>query len=236
MTHSILTIQDLAFVALPHTPIFQSISCVFQSGDVVCILGNNGSGKSSFLKVCAGLWNPTYGRVTLNQVPIHALSLEERSQKIAWLPQMLERIEHFSGFDFMNLTSNTKSSERYDWKNEIEQFELKDVVKKDLTQLSGGEWKRLQLAKIWSHQAPFLLLDEPESHLDLRHKILLAKQCKTYAKETGGIVFIVTHEMGFAKEVAEYILAFQHGLLVWNSSAHEFWQSRASLKLFGVNV
>lgn len=234
MTNVILTAQNLTFVVPPHQSIFQSVSFSFQAGDVVCVLGNNGSGKSSFLKVCAGLCVPTYGHVAFNQTDIHGLSLPERSKKIAWLPQTLEKMENLSGIDFLNLSANMESLKKTDWEDEIERFDLANILKKDLTQLSGGEWKRLQLAKVWSRKAPVLFLDEPEGSLDLRHKMILAQQCKNYAKKNDAIVFIVTHEMGFAKQVAEHILAFHNHLLVWNSAAADFWQSSASLKLFGV--
>jgi ABC-type multidrug transport system ATPase subunit len=196
----------------------------------VCVLGNNGAGKSTFLKLCAGLLSPTYGSIIFNHFSISDILKKKSHFSISWLPQQLRRAENFNVIEFLSL--NNKDVRKFD--PILEEFDLSFLRNKELSALSAGEWKRVQLGKIWLKTSALLCLDEPDSDLDVNYKIGLRDKCRRYAFENQAIVFIVTHDLDFAKEVANKICALSQGLLVWNSSAELFWKGNFLSKLYGL--
>ena len=75
-------------------------------------------------------------------------------------------------------------------------------------------------------------MDEPDSDLDLKYKYLLIEYCKNYVKENKAILFLITHDLNFAKNIATKICALKEGLWVWDSNAMNFWDSKIINKLY----
>jgi ABC-type polar amino acid transport system ATPase subunit len=90
------------------------------------------------------------------------------------------------------------------------------------------------LAKLYHDFPAILLLDEPESDLDLFHVHQLIKYCKYMAAQNVCVV-VATHDMGFARAIATHVCGIEKGQIVWNSKAEDFWDSYAFYKLFGLN-
>jgi iron complex transport system ATP-binding protein len=210
--------------------ILKSIHFSYETGDIVCGLGNNGSGKSTLLKIAAGLFKPSCGNVMLNGNNIFQISEANRASLIGWQPQNIERPFQMTLDEFMQLTPSP-NQQKY-----LEQFEVDHLKSKNINTFSGGEWKRAQLARLWQTKAPLLLLDEPDSDLDLRHKKKLAQFCKDYVQENKAILLLVTHDIIFARAVATQIIALSHGSLVWNSKATDFWDTKVINKIYSTKV
>ena len=212
------------------TSILKNICFSFQAGQIICILGNNGSGKSTLLKVCAGILTPSSGVVTLNNEDIYSLKDEARAKLIGWQPQNINRPYNMSLLEFMDLTPSSHQQELLDL------FEVSQFSNKNIDTLSGGEWKRGQLARLWQTNCKVMFLDEPDSDLDLRHKKKLVHYCKDYVQKNNAIMVIVTHDIVFAREVADKICALSDGYLVWNSNSTEFWKTKVINKIFSTKV
>ncbi|MES2614720.1 MAG: ABC transporter ATP-binding protein [Bdellovibrionota bacterium] len=228
MTH-IFKAVDICY-AVNNKVILKNINFFFQTGQIICFLGNNGSGKSSLLKICAGITQSNCGNIILNDKNISHLSDKQRANFVAWLPQNLSRPYNMSFSEFMELSKHS---------NKLKSLKLFDVdafQKKDIATLSGGEWKRCQLARLWETSCPVLLLDEPDGDLDLKYKRGLIQLCKDYVQKNNAIIFVVTHDIVFAREVADTVCALSEGRLVWNSNSHEFWNSKVINKIFSTKV
>ncbi len=245
-----LNVSRLCF-AEDNFTLLKNINFSITGGQIVCLLGNNGSGKSTLLRLCAGLLKPSYGDIFLNDLDIFKLQDEERAKLIAWLPQNLSRPYSMTQSEFMDLTQLPVSScmssrglptsspcltggsnlEKF-----LELFEVERFKYKQISTLSGGEWKRTQLARLWQTNCRFMLLDEPDGDLDLRHKKKLSRLCKQYVHQNNTIMLIVTHDIVFAREVADKIFALADGHLVWNSHQSEFWNSKIINKIFTTKV
>lgn len=213
--------------------ILSNINFVFAPREIVCLLGNNGSGKSTLLKLCAGILKPSSGEMRINKTNILQISNSKRSNIIGWQPQNLERPFHMSVSEFFALTpvgSRVQNPFPHNY------FQLDGLMFRDIATLSGGEWKRAQLTRLWQTQCPILLLDEPDSDLDLRHKKLLAFLCKKYVQENNATLVVATHDIVFAKEVATRVCAISQGRLVWDSGENEFWKSKVINKIFSTKV
>lgn len=224
---------ELSYTSLnyPCSNILRNISFEFAMPGIICLLGNNGAGKSTLLKTCAGILEPDFGTLSFNQLNVHHMDEKQRAQKIGWLAQSLVRCEDLSVHEFMNLSSLSFFEES----ELLNLFELSKLKQHDILNLSGGEWKRLQLARLWKEKPQILLLDEPDSDLDPYYKKKVVKLCKQYVKANNAIVLVSTHDIFFAREIATQICVMSNGLLVWNSEASEFWNSDVIRSVYGTN-
>ncbi|KAB8030948.1 ATP-binding cassette domain-containing protein [Fluviispira multicolorata] len=226
-----------------HNILLKDINFEYNEGDIVCLLGNNGAGKSTLIKICAGILSASFGNILINKNNIKCIGKTQQSQLISWLPQSLYRAENFNVIEFLSLNSlrvsknmqKSNSELPFDFSNALRDFDILDQAKKELILLSGGEWKRVQLARLWLRKAKILFLDEPDGDLDLKHKINLVGKCKEYAQKNKAIIFITSHDIHFAKMVANKICALNNGIFVWNSEADIFWSLNILQKLYGLN-
>jgi ABC-type cobalamin/Fe3+-siderophores transport system ATPase subunit len=241
MSNISIKANDLAYATKTSKILFRNVCFEYFGGDIICLLGNNGAGKSTLLKVCAGLLEATYGEIFLQNDGKISLNYFEKDYLMSWLPQQLIRPDNFNVIEFLSLNEifynkNNKICNKnlIDYKRILRDFEVSHLEKRELIELSGGEWKRVQLARIWSKKAKVLFLDEPESDLDISHKQELIYKCQSYARQNNSIIFITTHDLFFAKEVANKICSLSDGLWVWNSKADIFWESNIIQKLYGI--
>ena len=217
--------------------ILRNVQFSYQEGDIICLLGNNGAGKSTLLKICAGILKPTLGSVAVIQNGKILAENDKIIKTLAWLPQQLNRPEHFSVKEFLTLQDvhsirkHLLVQESFIFKV-LNAFEIAHLYEAELKQLSGGEWKRVQLARIWLQEANIVFMDEPDSDLDLKYKYLLIEYCKNYVKENKAILFLITHDLNFAKNIATKICALKEGLWVWDSNAMNFLDSKIINKLY----
>lgn len=237
----IIKANDLAYASKMNKILFQNVCFEYSGGDIICLLGNNGAGKSTLLKVCAGILEPTYGEILFTNGSGILLNDLRKENLLSWLSQYLQRPENFNVVEFLSLNerscynnSGLSKKNKIDFQAILRDFDLLHLEKRELIELSGGEWKRVQLARIWAEKAKILFLDEPESDLDISHKQQLIHKCKQYAQQNNSTIFMTTHDLFFAKEVANKICALSEGLWVWNSDADIFWKSNIIQKLYGI--
>lgn len=221
--------------------LLKNISCEFSGPQIICLLGNNGSGKSTLLKICAGILEPSQGTVFLNDQNIFQLDRKQRARDIVWQPQNLRRPYQMTVSEFMELTSPTQngylvSSSYFSFQEALQAFEIEEFKNQNVENISGGEWKRVQLARIWQSNYKLVLLDEPDSDLDLRHKKKLVHFCQQYVLKNNAVLIIATHDIIFANELADTVCALANGYLVWNSKSDDFWKTKVVNKVFSTKV
>jgi ATP-binding cassette subfamily E protein 1 len=155
--------------------------------DIVGILGENGIGKTSFVKILAGVEKD------------HELE----GLKVSYKPQYIE------AEDEIVLNFLSKAVERYNAQLIIP-FELKDLLYRNLKELSGGELQRVYIAKALSEDSQLILMDEPSAYLDVEQRLKLGKIIKDLLQNTGRSALIVDHDLLFIDTISERIVVF-HG-------------------------
>ena len=228
---SLLELNDVSF-SYSSTCILKKINIEILPGDVVVLLGNNGAGKSTLLKMCAGLLKASSGRVTLLQKNLNTLDLQQCAEKVVYLPQHLMRPEHFPVWQFMQFGSHAKEQ----IKNALDEFDAQQFVDRDCFTLSGGEWLRVQLARIFVQPAKVILLDEPSAGLDLEHVGFLARRCRLKAQSEQCGIVISTHDLTFALAVATKIFILDQGQCVWNEAVELLPYTGVLERLFHVPI
>lgn len=191
-----LTAQQLSLRASPHT-LVDSLALALEPGEVLGILGANGTGKSTLLTVLAGLALPEQGQVLLDGQPLAALLPLTRAQHIGLLPQGDEGGYFGSVADYVALGRFPYGEAATDPGPWLTAWELTALAQRPLATLSGGERQRARLAQLAAQEAGIVLLDEPLTHLDPAHQAALLRWTRAEA-ERGRALAMTLHDPNWA--------------------------------------
>lgn len=198
--------------------VIDDISLDLQEVQVLALIGASGSGKSTLLRLLSGLETFESGEITVNDHHVDSKSDEAYRKKIGFVFQDHNLFPHLSVLENVLLVlekvHGRKSAEVLADVNALfEQFGLTEHVHKKPHQISGGQGQRASIVRALSIKPDLILLDEPTSSLDpiLTHEVLNA--VKLLVDDRIDFV-IVTHEIGFAREVADYIVFMDEGKII----------------------
>jgi len=176
--------QDLVYAYVPGRPVLRGITLEVRSGETVFLLGPNGSGKTTFLDCLGGLRAPGGGRVFLGNRPLAALSPRERARAVGYVPQFHEPPFNFTAWEvvlmgrapYVRLLSQPGARDREAADAALAALGLEEFRHRPYYTLSGGERRLVLVARGLAQGAAFLLLDEPDAHLDPanQHRVLRA--------------------------------------------------------------
>lgn len=211
------------------TQVLHDVTIDFEEEKVYAIIGSSGSGKSTLLRMLNGLETPTTGSIMINGVDIakHQKELEKLRPSIAMVFQSFNLFEHFTAID--NVMFALKKVKK------MSEEQAKAIAIEKLTEvgcehrldhyphmLSGGEKQRIAIARALAMDPNILLFDEPTSALDPEMTVEVLNVIKqiTHKKLTS---IMVTHEMNFAKEVADTIIYMDQGRVIEVSPTNQFF-------------
>jgi len=196
-----LEVKDLSFCYDKFgTSGFRNISFGVETGEVTCILGPNGCGKTTLLKCLNGLLRPKRGAVFLNGQDISRLSRPEIARSVGYVPQLHQPIFAFSVLDVvltgraphLSMLESPSAKDMAVAEECLETLGIYHLRNKPYTQLSGGERQLVILARVLAQQPALLLMDEPTSHLDFGNQIKLLEIVQRLAR-TGLTIIMTSH-------------------------------------------
>ncbi len=214
--------------------VLKDISFTFEDGKTYAIIGSSGGGKSTLIRCLNMLEVPTSGTITLDDVVVNdpKTDLAKVRQKMGMVFQNFNLFAHMSALKnvayALMKVKHMSSEEAYaKAKERLEQVGMAHRMDSYPHQLSGGEKQRVAIARALAMEPEILLCDEPTSALDPEMTSEVLKVLKDLS-HTGMTMIVVTHEMAFAKEVADYILYMDQGQIVECSEPNVFFQSAKS--------
>ncbi len=209
--------------------VLDDISTEVHRGEVVSILGPSGSGKSTFLRCMNLLERPTRGRIYFNEQDITApkIDISKVRQKLGMVFQHFNLFPHLTTLEnvtyapikLRGLSHEQAKQKGLELLAKVGLAEKADIYP---SRLSGGQKQRVAIARALAMEPEVILFDEPTSALDPETVKEVLEVMKALAK-TGITMAVVTHEMGFAREVADRILFLDQGKLAEDSSPDEFF-------------
>ena len=211
--------------------VLKNISTTINKGEIISIIGPSGSGKSTFLRCINKLEEPTEGHIYIDD-----MDLMDKNTDINKIRERVGMVfQHFNLFPNMTVLENLTLSPtmvKKESKEEAEKYALYLLKKVGLsdkansypTQLSGGQKQRIAIARALAMKPEVILFDEPTSALDPEMIKEVLDVMRDLAKE-GMTMLIVTHEMGFARNVGNRILFMDNGEIIEDCSPRNFFEN-----------
>ncbi|MDO8719684.1 MAG: amino acid ABC transporter ATP-binding protein [Polaromonas sp.] len=200
--------------------VLRGIDCAIKASEVVCVIGPSGSGKSTFLRCLNGLEEASGGQVLVHGVSVHdaRTDVDALRSEIGMVFQRFNLFPHKTVLENITLAPTkvrglTAAQARVRATELLDKVGLLEKIDAYPNQLSGGQQQRVAIARALAMQPRIMLFDEPTSALDpeMVGEVLAVMQ---NLAEDGMTMVVVTHEMGFARQVADRVLFIDEGLVV----------------------
>jgi len=216
--------EDLTVKAL------DSINLEIYKGDYIAVMGARGSGKSTAMNIIGCLDRPSEGIYKLNGIPVENLSDDElaeiRNQKLGIVFQQFHLLSDATALENVTLPmiyAGIEPEQRLErGKNALKKVGLSERMNNRPNQLSGGQQQRVAIARALCMEPKIMLFDEPTSALD-PEMIKEVLDVMVNLANQGMTMIVVTHEMGFAKEVADSMIFMDEGKIVEKADTKEFF-------------
>lgn len=215
-----------------HLHVLKGINAEIKAGEVVCVIGPSGSGKSTFLRCLNLLEKPSNGQIYIEGVDVtdHTkINLNEVRAEVGMVFQRFNLFPHLTALENIKIAPIKVRRISLD-EAENRAYELLDRVglrhkaSAYPEQLSGGQQQRIAIARSLAMHPKVMLFDEPTSALDPEMIQEVLDVMKNLARE-GMTMVVVTHEMGFAREVAQRVLFMDEGLILEEGTPEDFYQN-----------
>lgn len=221
--------------------ILRDISFDLYAGDFACLVGPNGSGKTSLLRCLMRIYRHWRGEVLVFGKPISRFTQKELARCLAYLPQTdgvappytVEDFVLMARYPFANPFLPPTLEDRRATEDALRMTDLWVLRHRVMKTLSGGERQRVYLAAALAQQAKVLLLDEPTTFLDVPHQEEVRSLLHRINREWGVIILAVMHDLNAAALSASRILGLRDGRLLFSGSPSEFMTPDVVKTVFG---
>lgn len=208
-----LETHDLC-VSIGSKAICQNLSLSIKPGEVWGILGRNGIGKTTLLHTLAGLRQPQQGQITLDGIELAQISRKQLAKKLSVLLQQLEDSFPASVLELV-LSGRHPHIDNWSWEAPQDYqiarsaLSLVDLLSRQydsIEQLSGGEKQRVSIARLLTQSPDIYLLDEPNSHLDLKYQIQLLKHFVSLTQNNSKSIITSLHDINLVQQYCSHVL------------------------------
>ena len=210
--------------------VLKDINVDIYKGDVVCVIGPSGSGKSTFLRCLNRLEEPTSGKIFFENVDITSpkTDIDKHRQKMGMVFQQFNLFPHMTimrnlTIAPMKLQGRSEQEAKAEAMRLLERVGLADRADAYPSQLSGGQKQRIAIVRALCMKPDVMLFDEPTSALDPEMVGEVLNVMRSLAEQKMTMV-VVTHEMGFAREVATRVMFMDEGYFMEENEPKEFFE------------
>ena len=223
--------------------VFRDISLSVQSGDVFCLLGPNGIGKSTLLKCLSGILRIQHGSVFLNGRNLSELKLPDVAKHVGYVPQGLTSAFPFRIKDIiimgraphLSILASPSRADREIARNAMETVGVTHLAERPCNSVSGGEWQLTLIARALVQEPQVLLLDEPTSHLDMGNQLKILQVIKDLASD-GMTIVMASHFPDHAFLVANVVAILNKGRIAQVGTPDEVMTDSNLQATYGVDV
>ena len=230
--------------------ILNGVTFQVSQGEMLGIVGPNGSGKTSLLKLLAKIISPQRGTLCLFEKLLEALSQREVARQVAVVPQDTQQLFPFTVAETVLMgrfphRSHDRWSSGFGWETDedlvaaeeaMATMDVAHLARRSITDLSGGERQRAVIARAIAQAPLVMLLDEPTAFLDLQHQIAICGALRRLKEERGMTVIIVSHDLNVASQYCDRVLMLKDGTVFRAGSPPEVMQLDVLRAVYGCDV
>ena len=230
--------------AYPGANAVREVSLRIGGGQLVALTGPNGSGKSTLLKLAARVLPPHAGEVRFEDKPLRQWNGKEYARRVGYLPQDPDPAFPMRALDVV-VSGRAPYLGRFAWESESDFEEARKALAlcdaeplagRYLDEMSGGERKRVFLARVLAGTPKLILLDEPLAALDLSHVQQFSNLLRDVVDRTGCTVVFAAHDLNWAAARSDRMLVMQQGRLAMDAAPREVMQPAIMRELFGFDA
>ncbi len=238
-----IRVEHLRFRYKSNAPVLEDVSFTLASGESLCLLGPNGTGKTTLFRCLLSFHKPQGGKIYIDDKNAAALSAKERAQLIAYVPQA-------SGLTFpytvreavlmgrvarQRLGASPSRADKLAAEAAMERLDVRRMADHRFQELSGGERQLVLVARALAQDTRYLVLDEPTASLDYANQIRILQEVKALARD-GYAVLMTSHSPDQAFLAASRVLMLKDGLVFADGSPKTTVTSESLSGLYGLDV
>ena len=207
-----LKIENLSFAYKIGATVLDNISLDIENGEVLGILGPNGTGKTTFIKCINKILQPQNGSVYFNNQNILSLKQDEIAKIIAYVPQYTNSFFPITVLDTVMQGRLPYAGSNYSKQDKeivfdlLKQMDLEKFAFRNIGELSGGERQRVFIARAMAQQPQIIILDEPTSSLDMHNQLFVLHSVVDLAHKNNLLVIMTIHDLNLASMFCSKIL------------------------------
>lgn len=242
---NIIEIKNLSFSYSKEKNVFNDLSLNIERGKITTILGKNGCGKSTLIKILTKNLNYNSGEIIFNNKELKNYSLKQLAQNLAVVYQKNSTPEEITVYEMISLArlpyqnvlwhKNSKDdTEKINFA--IEQTNLEHLKEKQVSSLSGGELQRVYIAMSLAQNTNTIILDEPTTFLDIKYQKTTMELIKDLNKKLNITIIMVLHDINQSISYSDNIIALKNGQVIKNSKAYEFYDEKLLSEIYDTNI
>ena len=231
-----LKIKNIAF-KYDKNDVLNNINADIINNSIISIIGNNGAGKSSILKIILKIITQNSGEIFIDEQLNKNINSNKYAEIFSYVPQENGYFDDFTVYDTImdgRYIYNNIEENRDVVSNAIIMCDLSEIVERKMNEISGGERRRVLIARAIVQDSEFILMDEPFSNLDLLHQKNISKIIVDLNKNLKKGIIMVVHDINLALNMSDYIIAIKDGTIFQFDLPEKVINSENIEKIFGV--
>lgn len=228
--------------------VFRSISFGIRPGEVFCVLGPNGCGKTTLLDCVLGILKPDTGSILVGNKDIRSIKPANLAEKIAYVPQNHEKSFPYTVKDIVvmgrahktSLFSSPAEGDRKIALEALDKVGISDLADVPYTKISGGQCQLAMIARALAQQPELIVMDEPTSHLDFKNELLVLETIASLVKNQRISVLMATHFPNHAcyfetNRVPTTLVLMNNGIFQENGTPYKILNEKNILQTYQIN-
>jgi len=225
--------------------VIKNINITFEKGTITSIIGKNGCGKTTLLKVSSNLLKPFSGDVILNDgessINLGAMNSNQVAKRISYLPQNKDvpnisvyNLVMHGRFPYLNFARIPQKSDKAIVEDIIDVMRIREYKHKNLQELSGGQRQKVYIAMVLAQNTDIIFLDEPTTYLDINHQLEIIEIVREL-KRSGKTIVMVLHDLSSALSYSDKICLMDKGEIAICDRPKAVIESKKINEIFNIN-
>jgi iron complex transport system ATP-binding protein len=235
---------DTIHAGYNRTPVLKGVSLQVEQKSICALMGRNGSGKTTLLRCINAILRPAQGSILVQGRPIESLTRMEIARLISVVPQSIHTVFAYSALEMILMGSAVRISawsapglqEKQKALEVLDEVGIAALAHRPFNHLSGGEQQLVLLARALFQDAPIMLLDEPNSHLDFSNQHRIMGLMRDMVKKRGVTALISLHDPNLALNYCDQVVMLKEGSVVAHGSTAEVMHNETLQLVLGENI